>query len=106
MEQSLNDLISFYQNKIEELHIEIRQMNDQRIKDWQIALEFRGYAHRMILYYVNMYRRDRLPFYIDSVKDMKAQLEAHNDSGESTINRFRINLIEKCDEAIAEMEAL
>jgi len=79
---------------------------NQTTLDNEMALEFMAFSYRLILTYVDLYKEKKYDFYLTNIKDIKSTLESFNHSGHSSINRYRLNLISKCNEAIAEIESL
>ena len=74
--------------------------------DNMIALELMGYSYRLILTYQTLYIETKYDFYLKNIKEIKSSLERFNNSEQSAINRYRLNIITKCDEVIAEIESL
>ena len=80
--------------------------HSQSFIDNMIALDLMSYSYRLILTYQNSYIETKYDFYLKNIKEIKSTLESHNNTGQSSINRYRLNLITKCDEVIAEIEKL
>ena len=78
----------------------------QSFIDNMIALDLMSYTYRLILTYQNAYIETNFDFYLKNIKEIKSTLESHNNTAQSSINRYRLNLITKCDEVIAEIESL
>jgi len=79
--------------------------HSQSFIDNMIALDMMSYSYRLILIYQNSYIETKYDFYLKNIKEIKSSLEKHNGS-DSAINRYRLNLITKCNEVIAEIEKL
>jgi len=77
----------------------------QSFIDNMIALDMMSYSYRLILTYKNSYIETRFDFYLKNIKEIKSHLEMLNGS-DSVINKYRLNLITKCNEVIAEIESL
>ena len=80
--------------------------HSQSFIDNMIALDLMSYTYRLILTYKNNYIETNFDFYLKNIKEIKSNLERFNNSEQSAINRYRLNLITKCDEVIAEIESL
>ena len=80
--------------------------HSQSFIDNMIALDLMSYSYRLILTYQNSYIATKYDFYLKNIKEIKSTLERYSNSGQSAINRYRLNLITKCDEVIAEIESL
>jgi hypothetical protein len=103
MEQS--KLILYYQNKVDQLFNEVREMNVQRFSDYQMANDFSNHAYSLIMLNLNMYRSTLMPIYVERIKDLKKDYIKYNDDSDSVINNLRLHLIDRCNEALAEMES-
>ena len=80
--------------------------HSQSFIDNMIALDLMSYTYRLILTYQNAYIETNFDFYLKNIKEIKSTLESHNNTAQSSINRYRLNLITKCNEVIAEIEKL
>ena len=102
-----NALTRYYELRIKYLEGEQERLRNEARADYLITLDFWIYAQRMIESYVIFHKESPHEYYYDVLKTILKNLESHNEKAEDTaINRLRLEVITRCNEAIVKCEQI
>ena len=102
-----NALTRYYELRIKYLEGEKERLQNEAKFDYVITLDFWIYAQRMIESYVIFHKESPHEYYLDVLKTILKNLESHNEKAEDTsINRLRLEVITRCNEAIIKCEQI
>ena len=102
-----NALTRYYELRIKYLEGEQERLRNQSRADYLITLDFWIYAQRMIESYVIFHKESPHEYYYDVLKTILKNLESHNEKAEDTaINRLRLEVVTRCNEAIVKCEEI
>jgi 7,8-dihydro-6-hydroxymethylpterin-pyrophosphokinase len=102
-----NALTRYYQLRIKYLEGEQERLRNEARADYLITLDFWVYAQRMIETYVIFHKEAQHEYYLEPLKTILKNLEAHNEKAQDTaINRLRLEVITRCNEAIVKCEQI
>jgi hypothetical protein len=102
-----NALTRYYELRIKYLEGEKERLLNESRADYLITLDFWIYAQRMIESYVIFHKESPHEYYYDVLKTILKNLESHNEKAEDTaINRLRLEVVTRCNEAIVKCEQI
>jgi hypothetical protein len=102
-----NALTRYYELRIKYLEGEKERLSNASRADYLITLDFWIYAQRIIETYVMFHKDSNHEHYYDLIKTILKNLESHNEKAEDTaINRLRLEVITRCNEAIVKCEEI
>ena len=102
-----NALTRYYELRIKYLEGEKERLSNEARADYMITLDFWIYAQRMIESYVIFHKESPHEYYHDVLKTILKNLESHNEKAEDTaINRLRLEVVTRCNEAIVKCEEI
>jgi len=102
-----NALTRYYELRIKYLEGEKDRLSNASRADYLITLDFWIYAQRIIETYVMFHKDANHEHYLDLIKTILKNLESHNEKAEDTaINRLRLEVITRCNEAIIKCEQI
>jgi len=102
-----NALIRYYELRVKYLEGEQERLRNEARADYLITLDFWVYAQRMIETYVIFHKEAQHEYYLEPLKTILKNLEAHNEKAQDTaINRLRLEVIIRCNEAIVKCQTI
>jgi len=102
-----NALTRYYELRIKYLEGEKERLSNEARADYLITLDFWIYAQRMIESYVIFHKESPHEYYYDVLKTILKNLESHNENAfDTSINRLRLEVITRCNEAIVKCEEI
>lgn len=102
-----NALTRYYELRIKYLEDRVEKLSNESRADYLITLDFWIYAQRMIETYVMFHKDSNHDHYFDLIKTILKNLESHNEKVlDTAINRLRLEVITRCNEAIVKCEQI
>jgi hypothetical protein len=102
-----NALTRYYELRIKYLEGEKERLQNEARFDYLVTLDFWIYAQRIIEVYVMFHKDANHEHYLDMIKTILKNLEAHDEKAlDTAINRLRLEVIARCNEAIIKCEKI
>jgi hypothetical protein len=102
-----NALTRYYELRIKYLEGEQERLRNEARADYLITLDFWIYAQRIIEVYVMFHKDANHEHYLDMIKTILKNLEAHDEKAlDTAINRLRLEVITRCKQAIINCETI
>ena len=102
-----NSLTRYYEERIKYLEGENERLRNEAHADFLTVLDFWIYAQRIIETYVIFHKESNHDHYIDMIKTILQNLEAHQERMLKTeINKLRLEVITRCKEAITKCQQI
>lgn len=102
-----NNLTRYYELRIQYLENENERLRNEARADFLIVLDFWIYAQRIIEAYVIFHKESNHDHYIDMIKTILQNLEAHEERMLDTgINKLRLEVIARCKQAIIKCQQI
>ena len=102
-----NNLTRYYELRIQYLENENERLRNEARADFLIVLDFWIYAQRIIETYAMFHKDSNHDHYLDLIKTILQNLEAHEDKMLDTgINKLRLEVIARCKETIVKCEKI
>ena len=102
-----NSLTRYYEERIIYLEKENERLRNEARADFLTVLDFWIYAQRIIETYVIFHKESNHDHYIDMIKTILQNLEAHQERMLKTeINKLRLEVITRCKEAITKCQQI
>ena len=102
-----NALTRYYELRIKYLENENERLRNEARADFLTVLDFWIYAQRIIEAYVIFHKESNHNHYVDMIKTILTNLEAHEERMLDTgINKLRLEVISRCKEAIIKCQQI
>jgi hypothetical protein len=102
-----NALTRYYELRIKYLEGEKERLQNEARFDYLVTLDFWIYAQRMIETYVICHKEAQHEYNLEPIKTILKNLEAHDEKVlDTAINRLRLEVITRCNEAIIKCEQI
>ena len=102
-----NNLTRYYEERIKYLEVENERLRNEARADFLTVLDFWIYAQRIIEAYVIFHKESNHNHYVDMIKTILTNLEAHEERMLDTgINKLRLEVISRCKEAIIKCQQI
>ena len=102
-----NGLTRYYEERIKYLEGENERLRNEARADFLIVLDFWIYSQRIIEAYVIFHKEANHDHYLDMIKTIFQNLEAHKEKMLDTgINKLRLEVIARCKESIIKCQQI
>lgn len=102
-----NALTRYYELRIKYLEGENERLRNEARADFLTVLDFWIYAQRIIEAYVMFHKDSNHDHYLDMIKTILQNLEAHEERMLDTgINKLRLEVISRCKDAIIKCQQI
>ena len=102
-----NSLTRYYEERIVYLEGENERLRNEARADFLTVLDFWIYSQRIIESYVIFHKEANHDHYLDMIKTILTNLEAHEERMLDTgINKLRLEVISRCKDAIIKCQQI